>query len=116
MLKYFYNLYFEYPTYEDFMSTFDLGYYTTQGKAKQKIDFYKEKPGFKDFDTSCFHIKKIGVHFGECVDKDKAVLHIVTCEKEIDGGYEWTDFGAFATYCEAEEEMKKQKSSHTNSK
>lgn len=110
MLKYFYKLYFQYRIDDSLTSTFGIGYFTTLKKAKEMIDVYSVKTGFKDFDKSQFHIDKRGVWFDDDnVNKEEIDIYELSCEKQIDDDvYEWADFGVFSSYDKAEHEKKSQ--------
>ena len=109
MIRFFYNVYFQYMLKNHFSSYFDIGYFTTMTNARNEILHYKGKPGFNEYDPDCFSIQKIGVKIDNNNDKENIKLFVLTCEKEIDYGIEWTNFGAFSSYSAAAHELEKQK-------
>ncbi|MDR1939356.1 MAG: hypothetical protein LBQ40_00990 [Clostridiales bacterium] len=90
MLKYFYNLYFQYEitndkSKNDLTSTFNIGYFSTNKKAKEIIELYREKPGFKEHDMDCFKIQKIGVNFvDDTKNKEGTILYELSHEFETE--------------------------------
>ncbi len=114
MTKYFFNLYFQYNEnveQEEFSSVFNLGYFSSYKKAKETIQLYAGKPGFKEFDEQCFKIQKFGVKFdNENIDKTKVILyelsHVFT---DSDGITEEILFGVYSTMLMAKAMLTKQK-------
>jgi len=114
MLYYFFNLSFgdevgQNKKGEAMYSFFELGYYSTISKAKARISFYKNLPGFKDHPLDFFKIKKYGVKFKTTVeDKSKVDLFVL-------GHHYWDEdffdyvviFPPYATEIEAKEKMEK---------
>lgn len=111
MLKYFFHLFFQYevekdPQGEPVTSIFNLGYFSTKEKAKEKINEYKNIIGFKDYSIDCFKIKKYRVNFtSEIIDKGSVDVYELTHEYE-DDEYDYYNF--FGLY-ESEEEAEKAK-------
>ena len=113
MLKYFFNLYFQYEITEKEnekrLSTFNLGYFSTRKKAKNKILYYKDKPGFNKFPLDCFKIQKFGVRFSESIKKEYVDLYELSYEFENKAGEdEWILFGVYSSMELAENEREKQ--------
>ena len=114
MLKFFFNLYFQYDNIsvseERQFSTFNLGYFSTQKKAKDAILVYKDQPGFNKFTLNCFKIQKFGVNFSKKnIDKSQVELYELSYENvEIEGQSEWTLFGVYASWDLANVEKGKQ--------
>ncbi len=113
MIKYFFNLYFQYElsdkTDESLTSTFHLGYFSSKKRAMEAISFYKTKPGFCDFELSCFKIYKFGVHIDKEILKDEVKLYELSFESDIlSEESEWVIFGVYSTEILAREEMLRQ--------
>lgn len=113
MLKFFFNLYFQYALdneteKETITSTFNLGYYSSNKKANDAISIYKSKPGFCEHDLDCFKIQRFGVKFENDIDKEQVDLFELSYEEENAEYDEWTLFGVFSTEKLAKEEQLKQ--------
>jgi hypothetical protein len=115
MIKYFYNLYFEYDVTIDLSGekpkgSFSIGYFSSNKKAEEIIAFYKDKPGFSQHPIECFKIQKTGVKFDhEIKNKTGIVLYELSHEFELkDGEDEWTIFGVFNSEENAQKEQQKQ--------
>ena len=115
MIKYFYNLFFQYDLVGEndnrgLSSCFNIGYFSSIKKAKEIINLYKEKEGFKNFSIECFKIQQFGVFFNAInIQKENQILYELTHEYEnFDGDTEWTLFGVYSTKELAEEQQFKQ--------
>ncbi len=114
MIKYFFNLYFQYKlsdetTEENLTSTFNLGYFSSKKKAIEAISFYKTKPGFSGFDLNCFKIQKFGVHFESEISKEQVELYELSFESDnLVEDSEWVLFGIYSSEELAREELLRQ--------
>lgn len=113
MLKFFFNLYFQYALdsgteKKPITSTFNLGYYSSKKETDDAISIYKSKPGFCEHDLGCFKVQKFGVRFETDVDKEQVELFELSYEEENGEFDEWTVFGIFSTEKLAREEQLKQ--------
>lgn len=123
MIKYFYNLFFQYDSTDGegnggLSSYFNIGYFSSEKKAKEILTQYKEKEGFKNFSVEGFQIQKFGVFFNkEEIQKENQILYELTYEYEnIDGDTEWTLFGVYSTKELADKERNKQERKRKYSK
>ncbi len=102
MLKFFFNLYFQYDIesdqYDVHSSTFNLGYFSSYKNAQNAISFYKDKPGFNEFELNCFKIQRFGVKFAKCINNKKIDLYELSHEYlDKDSLSEWTLFGVYSS-------------------
>ncbi|MCK9480123.1 MAG: hypothetical protein M0R40_11625 [Firmicutes bacterium] len=115
MIKYFYNLYFEYDETIDLSgkmqkSSCNIGYFSSKKKAKEIITSYKDKPGFNQYPIECFKIQKIGLKFDhEIGNKTGIALYELSHEFEFEKGKdEWTIFGVYNSEVNAQKEQHQQ--------
>ncbi len=122
MIKYFFKLFFQYEVEKDedgkpVTSTFDLGLYSTRKKAEERIPYYADKLGFRDYPLNCFHINKVRIKFTDNIqNKSERKLYQLWHEYEIiEKGNTYDichDFGYFSQYEMAIEEMERLRKSH----
>ena len=113
MLKYFYSLCFEYLVSvngEQVPSDFQIGYFSSLSFVKGKALEFSKLPGFCLHPISCFKTTRVGVRFNqEEVDKENVSIFLLTHEYEKDGFDFVADFGAFADFNEANDQLEKYK-------
>ncbi len=99
MLKFFYNLYFQYTTAENQRSELNIGYFSTYKKARSVIETYKSLPGFKNYSVDNFKIQKFGVRCRENGKKSGKPLYQLSFEEDITVfESEWIIFGMYDSY------------------
>lgn len=102
MLKYFYNLYFEYEQNvggKIFESSLNIGYFSSKKMTDEIVLALKDKSGFSDYPIECFKVQKTGVRFEYTLNNKTGVeLYELSHEFETtDGESEWTIFGLFSS-------------------
>lgn len=112
MLRYFYNLYFQYETAEENISNiFNIGYFSTKKRAIEILNSLKSKVGFNQYSVECFKISKLGMHLNsEIKDKSGLILFELAHDYEVDEIINWTIFGIYQSKEDAQIEILKQKS------